>query len=305
MLINNKLTLGFFLGLCLIKPGCAMDHNNVTPAFKTGRSVAASSVRSTISRKEANLSKPIEYGKIEELYHPLCKALFRAETVVSDWRLLDSLVQPNEGNLFSPQSTERVRNIVVDIGISVISKSVVQQNSEHVRLSAVNLMIFLLRPGFPSSEFNSWQSSFAKAVGASEALELRSSVQSNPNEFMRGELFESWTKLFVGANGVVQRYHSKRTDEKMRANTFDLFESLFADTVNDLLINRRLEERLQQERAAADLARKESEAKTAAENAARDATLKQLTEQLSRLEKQQQSSDKQQANKKTDGCSVQ
>ena len=292
MLINNtKILLGIATCLSLLQSGYAMDKDK----FSAHRSVAASSVRSTMSRREANLGKPITYGQPEALYHPIAGTLFKTDAFVKEWGQLNFLVQPNEGNMFLPQLPQRVRNVVLDVGMFAIVRAMQKENNEQqVNVFTVNFISFLLRDVFEKSEFNSWQGSFAKVVDDDKVAQFLEVVKSNPEQALSHAIYSEWSSLFFDVKGVLQCYNDiRRKDLEQtangsgnnsgRVNTFGLFESLFSEIVNDRLINRRLEERLQQERAAADVAKKEADA----ENAKRDKTQRELDERLQRLEAQQ------------------
>lgn len=295
MLVNNtKIFLGFAVGLSLWQSGYAMEQG----PFSGPRSVAASSVRSTMSRREANLGKPIIYGQPERLYHAIAGYLFKSNDFVKNWDELDSLVTPNERNSYMPQLPQRVRNVVLDAGMFAIDRAVKQENIGQAKVFSVNLINFLLRDTFQKTEFHSWQESFAKALGDNQALEFFALVKGDhPEQVLSNQLYEKWSDLFFGKDGVLSRYDAvRRKDGEQnssnasanpgRVNTFDLFETLFEATVNERAI-KSLEASLQkerEERAKAELARKESEAKIAAENAARDKKQKDLEEKMKQLE---------------------
>lgn len=316
MLINNtKIFLGFAVGLFLLQSGYAVEKD----AFSSRRSFAASSVRSTMSRREANVGKPVIYGQPEKLYHPIAETLFKSNECVKGWNQLDSLVQPNEGNMFSPQLPQRVRNVVLDVGMFAIDRAVKQEKTEQANVFVVNCVNFLLRDVFEKSEFNSWQDSFAKVVGDNVVSEFLNLVKSNPEQVLSNAIYLKWSELFFGVNGVLQRYVTIRLKDvegtvtsvsanvnSGRVNTFGLFESLFAETVSERLINRKLDERMQQERTAAEQLRKESEAKIAAENAERDRKQEELERTLARLESaQRRQSNQPQQQQSTKICLIQ
>lgn len=315
MLINNiKFGLGFILSVCLHNSGYSSSEPEFT--FKPARvvvgarSIAASSARTTMSRREANLTKPIIYdGAVEELYHPICSAIFQSKKYVTSEeckKMLGSIIFPSDINDWNPQSAERVRNVVTDAGIHLLQDSIRSGHTKYLATRTVNFMNFLLRSEFAKSDF-SWQDSFAKVVGNEQSSMFFSLVDSNPSEVVSNALFKVWNELFLGDNGVMCRYASKRQSETDRANTFVLFEKLFNETVSDRSI-KLLEANLQkerEERALAEKIRKESDSRIAAENAARDKKHKELEETLARLEAAQRSQSNQSQQRSGTGCVMQ
>jgi hypothetical protein len=310
MLKNNfKFGLGFVLSACLSNAWCASESEFTFKPGRVGaRSIAASSARTNMSRKELNLTKPIVYdGAVEELYHPLCQAIFHPKqyiTAVDLKEMLSSIVVPSEINAFNPQSAERVRNVVTDAGIYILQQLLTSNNVRYLPVRTVNFINFLLMPEFTKSDF-SWQDSFANAVGDGQAAAFFSLVHSNPSQVAGSESFKVWNELFFGDSGIVCRYAVKRQGETNRANTFSLFEKLFAESVNSRSIQLLKAEAAEKDKQIA-AAQAESEAKIAAlqrsleekaaadaariasENVERDRKQRALEEKLAALEVAQQ-----------------
>lgn len=322
MLKNNlKFGLGFVLSVCLPNVGCASEYEITFKPGRVGaRSIAASSARTNMSRKELNLTKPIVYdGEVEELYHPLCQAIFHSKQYIAVGTLkemLGSIVIASDANDYNPQSSERVRNIVTDAGIYILQQLSMSNSTKYLSVRTINFINFLLMPEFTKSDF-SWQDSFANAVGDGQATAFFSLVHSNPSEVAGSESFKVWSELFFSDSGIVCRYAGKRKGETARANTFALFEKLFAESVStrsiQLLKAEAAEKNKQiaaakkmQEEAEAEIVavreafqkdreeRKMAEEKAAAdgariisENAARDKNQKAIEDRLNKMEAEQ------------------
>lgn len=268
---NLKFMMAFLLYCGFLKTACA---STIEEHRSYARSAAASSIRSTVSRKEENINKLVIYGKPDKLYHPISEALFKRENFFSDWDALSDLVTPNEQNKWSPQYPERVRNVIVDTGMFCIMRDFKAANPEKAYLHVVNLMRFLSRDTFAKSEFHSWQASFMKVVDEHQASVFLNLITIQPDQALLHNSFKIFSELFFGENGILQQYNKVRLsdDNGARGNNFAHFESLFGSVIDRYLLEKKQQA-----------------------DAARDAQLLALTEQVRRMEELQKSQSQQQA----------
>lgn len=249
MLMSNfKLVGAFFLCCSLLNSACASE----TEVHKSyARSAAASSMRSTVSRKEENIVRPVKYGVPDKLYHPIATELFKRDAVFDNWDALFELVKPNTKNSWSPQFPERVRNVVVDTGMFCIVRDLTEPTRDKAYLHALNLMRFLLHDTFAQSEFHSWQGSFAKVVGQHDASVFLNLVRNNPDQALQNNTFKVFSNLFFGENRILQQYNTARTSDANgeRGNNFAHFEALFSSVVDSWLFEQAEKRRLQAEQA--------------------------------------------------------
>jgi hypothetical protein len=255
---------------------CASSALNSDALAVLGGVQKANAYRAPTARsgRSSTFGGVLEYGKVLDAYKDGCQKTFQnsEEKFCTNWDWLENLV--------NHRGSTRVRDALVDAGMYLVNKAYKTEDSTLVAARSINLVAFLLRPEFVDGEgLSAWQKKFSEVAGSQEvAVNFFNAVRSNHEEALASEPAKLLQELFFGDGkfeGLASRYDLIRRDDAIRDNTFELFESLFSETVSARSIQLLKAEAAEKDRQIAAereaLKKEREERKVAEEKAAADA----------------------------------